>query len=75
VATSHDLIVTELSTHLQGQRIAVHPAYNETFEAFVPGNKGQAEGTYQIWVVGQMLLDHCVSAQERHVEADFMRVR
>jgi hypothetical protein len=50
VAPSHDLIVTELSTHLQGQLIAVHPAYNETFEAFVPGNKGQGEGTSDLGV-------------------------
>ena len=30
------LEITELSTHLQGQLIAVHPAYNELFDAFAP---------------------------------------
>jgi sugar phosphate isomerase/epimerase len=28
--------VTELSTHLQGQLVAVHPAYNELFDGFAP---------------------------------------
>ncbi|RMG88424.1 MAG: sugar phosphate isomerase/epimerase, partial [Bacteroidetes bacterium] len=30
------LQITELSTHLQGQLVAVHPAYNEMFNAFAP---------------------------------------
>ena len=28
------LVVTELSTHLQGQLVAVHPAYDEAFDGF-----------------------------------------
>ncbi|MFO0984584.1 MAG: sugar phosphate isomerase/epimerase, partial [Planctomycetota bacterium] len=28
------LSVTELSTHLQGQLVAVHPAYDSSFDAF-----------------------------------------
>ena len=30
----HGLVVTELSTHLQGQLVAVHPAYDEAFDGF-----------------------------------------
>lgn len=30
------LEITELSTHLQGQLVAVHPAYNELFDGFAP---------------------------------------
>lgn len=30
------LEITELSTHLQGQLVAVHPAYNTTFDGFAP---------------------------------------
>src|SRR5258708_24485859 len=47
VAASHGLVITELSTHLQGQLVAVHPAYDEAFDAFAPSagygrpNKGQ----------------------------------
>jgi len=31
---SHGLAITELSTHLQGQLVAVHPAYDAAFDAF-----------------------------------------
>ncbi|HEY0356625.1 MAG TPA: sugar phosphate isomerase/epimerase, partial [Flavisolibacter sp.] len=30
------LEITELATHLIGQLVAVHPAYNELFDAFAP---------------------------------------
>lgn len=33
---SYGLEITELSTHLQGQLVAVHPAYNDMFDAFAP---------------------------------------
>ncbi|KAL2870174.1 sugar phosphate isomerase/epimerase family protein [Aspergillus lucknowensis] len=32
----HNLELTELSSHLQGQLIAVHPAYDPLFDAFAP---------------------------------------
>ena len=32
----YELEITELSTHLQGQMVAVHPAYDQMFDAFVP---------------------------------------
>ncbi len=48
--------ITELSTHLQGQLIAVHPAYDALFDAFAPealhGNpKARTE-----WAIEQMTL-------------------
>ena len=33
---AHGLEITELSTHLQGQLVAVHPAYDLQFDAFAP---------------------------------------
>lgn len=33
---SHGLTLTELSTHLQGQLVAVHPAYDVAFDGFAP---------------------------------------
>lgn len=33
---SFGLEISELSTHLQGQLVAVHPAYDELFDAFAP---------------------------------------
>ena len=32
----YELEITELSTHLQGQLVAVHPAYDQMFDAFAP---------------------------------------
>lgn len=32
----HGLEITELSTHLQGQLVAVHPAYDSLFDGFAP---------------------------------------
>lgn len=34
--SAYGLEITELSTHLQGQLVAVHPAYDELFDAFAP---------------------------------------
>ena len=34
VAARHGLSITELSTHLQGQLVAVHPAYDAPFDGF-----------------------------------------
>jgi sugar phosphate isomerase/epimerase len=32
----HGIVISELSTHLQGQLVAVHPAYDMMFDAFAP---------------------------------------
>ena len=32
--SAHGMAVTELSTHLQGQLVAVHPAYDTAFDGF-----------------------------------------
>lgn len=36
VVAESGLEISELSTHLQGQLVAVHPAYDEMFDAFAP---------------------------------------
>ena len=36
VCADAGVAITELSTHLQGQLVAVHPAYDELFDAFAP---------------------------------------
>ncbi|MDX2190549.1 MAG: sugar phosphate isomerase/epimerase [Bacteroidota bacterium] len=51
---SYGLEITELSTHLQGQLVAVHPAYNEMFDGFAPEN---IRGNYKArteWAVQQL---------------------
>src|SRR4029079_1504237 len=48
--------VTELSTHLQGQLVAVHPAYDEAFDGFAdPKVRGNPKAR-QEWAVGQVML-------------------
>lgn len=54
VATEHGLEVTELSTHLQGQLVAVHPAYDEAFDAFAPKAVRGKPKERQKWAVEQM---------------------
>ncbi|MCP4319074.1 MAG: sugar phosphate isomerase/epimerase [Hyphomicrobiales bacterium] len=46
--------ITELSTHLQGQLIAVHPAYDEQFDAFAPASVHGNAAARQAWAVEQM---------------------
>jgi sugar phosphate isomerase/epimerase len=55
VAASHGLVITELSTHLQGQLVAVHPAYNEAFDAFAPPAVRSRPKERQIWAADQMM--------------------
>ena len=51
---SHGVEATELSTHLQGQLVAVHPAYDQMFDGFAPeavrGNPAARTG----WAVDQV---------------------
>ncbi len=46
------LCVTELAAHLQGQVLAMHPAYAELFQPFYPAGLSAAECT--AWAAGQL---------------------
>ena len=48
--------ITELSTHLQGQLVAVHPAYDSQFDAFAPAAVHGNPKARQEWAVDQMKL-------------------
>jgi len=48
--------ITELSTHLQGQLVAVNPAYDVAFDAFAPEAVHGNPAARQAWAVEQMLL-------------------
>lgn len=51
---AYGLQISELSTHLQGQLVAVHPAYNELFDGFSPpALKGDYKARQQ-WAVSQL---------------------
>ena len=55
VVAAAGLAVTELSTHLQGQLVATHPAYDLAFADFGPADlKGDAKAR-QAWAVDQLL--------------------
>jgi len=50
----HGLEITELSTHLQGQLVAVHPAYDAGFDGFAaPEVRGNPVARQQ-WAVQQL---------------------
>lgn len=54
VLAEHGLAITELSTHLQGQLVAVHPAYDAQFDAFAaPHVRGNPTARQQ-WAVEQV---------------------
>ena len=54
VAAENGVEVTELSTHLQGQLVATHPAYDEAFDGFtIPRMRGNPRAR-QEWAVDQV---------------------
>jgi len=55
IAKGHGLEITELSTHLQGQLVAVHPAYNEPFDGFAPSKVHGNPAARQEWAEGQIV--------------------
>ncbi|MCC8423316.1 sugar phosphate isomerase/epimerase [Mucilaginibacter sp. UR6-11] len=54
LVNSHGLEITELSTHLQGQLVAVNPAYDELFDAFAPAQVHKNPKARQEWAVQQL---------------------
>lgn len=47
--------ITELSTHLQGQLVAVNPAYDTMFDGFAPDEVKNNPAARQKWAVQQLL--------------------
>jgi sugar phosphate isomerase/epimerase len=62
VVASHGLEITELSTHLQGQLVAVHPAYDPAFDGFAAENVRGNSKARQAWAVEQLLFAAKASA-------------
>ena len=48
------LVITELSTHLQGQLVAVHPVYDTLFDGFAPENVRNNPKARTEWAVQQL---------------------
>lgn len=51
---SYGLVITELSTHLQGQLVAVNPAYDSLFDAFADDEVKNNPKARTEWAVQQM---------------------
>ena len=62
IIADHGLVLTELSTHLQGQLVAVHPAYDLAFDGFAPQSVRRNPKARQAWAVEQLLLAARASA-------------
>jgi sugar phosphate isomerase/epimerase len=55
-AARHGLAVTELSTHLQGQLVASHPAFEPLLDAFAPAELAGNAKAKQAWAIEQLEL-------------------
>lgn len=64
IVSSHGLRITELSTHLQGQMMAVHPAYDTLFAGFVPEELRNNPNGRTEWAVHQLT---CASKASQHL--------
>jgi sugar phosphate isomerase/epimerase len=53
-AAKHGLAITELSTHLQGQLVAVHPVYDSMMDGFAPAAVHGNPKARQEWAVQQL---------------------
>ncbi len=62
IAAEHGLTITELSTHLQGQLVAVHPAYDIMFDGFAPAAYRNNPKARTEWAIQQLKY----SAQASH---------
>lgn len=56
IAKENGVEITDLTTHLQGQLVAVHPAYNVGFDGFAPAKVHNNPKARQEWAVEQVKL-------------------
>jgi sugar phosphate isomerase/epimerase len=55
IVNAAGLEITELSTHLQGQLVAVHPAFDAQFDGFAPASVHNNPKARQEWAVQQLM--------------------
>lgn len=51
----HGLVISELSTHLEGQLVAVNPSYDRAFDAFAPAAVKDNPTARQQWAVDRVM--------------------
>ena len=59
ICTDSGVAITELSTHLQGQLVAVNPAYDKAFDVFAPAYLHDIPADRLEWAVDQMKKSRC----------------
>jgi sugar phosphate isomerase/epimerase len=52
----HGVEISELSTHLQGQLVAVHPSYDRLYDGFAPPQVRNNSAARTAWATEQLLL-------------------
>jgi sugar phosphate isomerase/epimerase len=62
ILSANHIELSELSTHLQGQLVAVHPAYDQAFDGFAPEPVRGNRTARQAWAVEQLRLAAKASA-------------
>lgn len=67
-AAANGVAISELSTHLQGQLVAVHPAYTSMFQCFAPADVNTAEAMCEY---GTEQVRYCLKASQ-HMGLDAM---
>ncbi|WP_416414840.1 sugar phosphate isomerase/epimerase family protein [Pantoea sp. App145] len=72
ILAQHGLVISELSTHLEGQLVAVHPAYQQAFSDFGPAELRQNDSARQQWAIAQVKRAAVASAKlGLHAHATF----
>lgn len=56
IAREAGVEITELSTHLQGQLIATHPAYDKMYDGFAPDHVQNNPKARSEWAIDQLML-------------------
>ena len=54
IVSQHGLVISELSTHLQGQLVASHPAYDIMLDGFAPERLRGDRKARQSWAIEQL---------------------
>ena len=55
IVNGSGMVISELSTHLQGQLVASHPAYDTLFDAFAPDKIKGNPKERSIWAIDQVI--------------------
>lgn len=63
VLAEHGLVISELSTHLEGQLVAVHPAYHAAFNEFAPPQYRADPQARQQWAISRLKQAAAASAR------------